>query len=370
MEGAQNAVRSFGIRKENEVLIGCTLKSDQRAVEAIAYCVRQIGARVSILMIEEPIVNQPPPRALIQAMRSVDYYLDMGAGPPVHGLDRYISMFDYGVSSIEGLATRPDFLASEVARYPVEILFEIQNRLKWKICRNQVDPSVNVTFRVTDDRGTDLTYRVMVPEDMGSHVGADPLSAGSWADAPRPRVLTRGPFPTTTLVMGDLQYSAEGVLYVDATNYFGECEKPWKFTFHKGYCTQVDGPKEAKMLWDMTLGKYKNANRLREIGIVTHPKIVTNFPKMTPGAKIPLTPIFAGGGLGSFVIALGGNTGVGGVDTAYEHLVSLFASTLSPTLTADGEVIVDRGKLRILEDSSLREFAKKYGDPDYLLSPA
>ena len=38
-----------------------------------------------------------------------------------------------------------------------------------------------------------------------------------------------------------------------------------------------------------------------------------------------------------------------------------------PTLTVDGELIIDRGHLTALDDPGIRAIAAKYGDPDKLL---
>jgi len=39
-----------------------------------------------------------------------------------------------------------------------------------------------------------------------------------------------------------------------------------------------------------------------------------------------------------------------------------------PTLILDGEVLVDKGRLTVLDDPEIRRLASKFGDPDELLS--
>ena len=39
-----------------------------------------------------------------------------------------------------------------------------------------------------------------------------------------------------------------------------------------------------------------------------------------------------------------------------------------PTLILDGEVLVDKGHLTVLDDPEIRRLASKFGDPDQLLS--
>ena len=70
------------------------------------------------------------------------------------------------------------------------------------------------------------------------------------------------------------------------------------------------------------------------------------------------------------MIALGGDTGVGGTDATQDNITTFFATSEGVTITADGKPVVDRGRLLILDDPGLREYASRFGDPDELLSPA
>jgi hypothetical protein len=367
LKGAENAVRFLGIRPDSEVLLGYATTSDRSAVEAVATCIRRLGARLSTLIIDPPALNEPFPRVVYQAAQGVDYFLTMGAGPGLHSLDHYRLLYDHGVS-VCSIKPVPGFLASEEAHYPFGLWFEIHNRLKWQISRHEVDPGVNVTFRVTDELGSDLSWKVKCPENLGAFIGEEPLSAGWWGAAPRPRILTRAGFPPSILSMGDLQYSGTGVLYVDSTNYFGRTPEPWRLTFENGYCTKIDGGREGRIAWEMTVGRYLNGNRLRECGINVHPKAADRVPDFDPDARVPLAAVPAQT-FGDFLIALGGDTGVGGVDPGYEHTTTLFAVRGRTTISVDGEPIVEGGRLLLLDDPDLRRVAADYGDPDYLLSP-
>lgn len=366
MEGAENAVRFLGIRGGQEVLIGCTPSTDPNGLSALSGRIRAQGARVSIFMAEDRPVNQAEPRPLLEAIKACDYYVDMGAGPDPHARSMYIPMFDYGVPMARVSGAR-GFLASEAARYPMELWCEIHNRLKWRVCGDEVDPGRNVTFRVSDNRGNELSYRVKCPENIGAYIGDEPLNAGFWGGSKPKRVISRSTFPPRNLTMGDLQHSAEGALYVDATSYFGKAAEPWRCVFRQGYCTHIEGGRDARRAWEMTLGKYPNGNRLREVAINITPKMVAAIPEPAIGTPVPLTRLLAGG-LGTVLLAFGGDTGVGGVDPGFEYTTTLFTNTYGSTVTVDDVPIVEDGRLLILEDPELREFAQQFGDPDYLLS--
>ncbi|MFB3884639.1 MAG: hypothetical protein ACE144_05395 [Thermodesulfobacteriota bacterium] len=64
-------------------------------------------------------------------------------------------------------------------------------------------------------------------------------------------------------------------------------------------------------------------------------------------------------------LAFGNCIGGGG---PYYSTVHLDVYTYYPTVYVDGEKVVDAGHLTVLDDPSLREFAKQFGDPDFLLT--
>lgn len=367
MPGVENAVRFLGIFPEYKVLVGCSSKSNPALIEAVSTCIRRIGAHLSVLVTEPPVPNQPTPAVLMEAAKGADYFIQIGVGPGPHSRDFYILLFDYGVSA--GFVTMDEAnLVDEIGTYPFEVWGEIHNRLKWKISKDEVDPGRTANFHLTDDRGSDLTWSVRCPIDIGAWVGPEPLDAGSWAGR-RPRVMHRAGFGAFVVTMGDLQYTTTGTLHVDASNYLGETPEPLELTFADGRCTAIEGGELAQQTWDTAVAQNRNGDRVRELAIAIHPKSNREMPKYDPDIPVPVAPIprFSHG---DFWIALGGDTGVGGVDPGSENATALFAMTKSTTVTVDDEVILDRGRLLILDDPELREFAAQYGDPDYLLSPA
>ena len=178
----------------------------------------------------------------------------------------------------------------------------------------------------------------------------------------------RAGFGAFFLTMGDLQYTATGKLVIDATNFLGTTPEPITLNIADGRCTGMEGGELADKLWEVAVGDYRNMDRVRELAVAIHPKSNRPMPAYSPDSAIPVAPI-PRISYGDFSIALGGDTGVGGVDPGAEDRTSLFTMSKETTISADGEVFLDRGRLPILEDPDLREWAKQYGDPDYLLSP-
>lgn len=356
MEGANNAAKFLGITKECEVLLVTTARTERNAIDAVVYAAREIGAHVSILEVEEALPNLPFPRVCSEAARGADIYLEMGGGGTSHHLDGFKITYDIGASNVSVAA---DLLSHAAARYPLELWYELTRRVKRRIGHADPEGRHLVSFKVLDDRGSDLSVQAMYPEDIGAYIGVEPLVTGPAVDTPKYRYRGRGAFPPGSCVWGDLRHSATGVLVTDAAVPFGWLRPPLKLYFKEGFVQEVEGGPEAgrlKGLWK----PYRNANRLREIGLGTNP-----HTPLDPTRPFGLSTTRRAGTL---FFGLGGDTGVGGTDPSYESLRTTFSLVLTPTVFADGELIVDKGRLTVLDDPELRELAKKYGDPAKLLN--
>jgi len=354
LEGANNAVKFLGISKGNEVLLVTTAKIDRDAIEAVAYAVRGVGAHVSILEVEEPPPNQPFPRVCLEAARGVDYYISMGGRITHHHFDGFILTYDYGVSNVTIVG---EHLGTDASRYPLEVWYELTRRVKWRIGHADPEGRHLVHFRIVDGRGSDLHMQVMYPEDIGAYIGPEPLVCGPATEPPR--VCSRGGFPPGSCPWGDLGHSATGDLVTDAVLPFGWLKHPLKFTFRNGFVSDVKGAPEAEKLKDLWK-PYPNANRLREIGLGTNPHTPLDFTKPFGSWTTRRA--------GTLFFGTGGDTSVGGTDYSSEYLSTTFALVLEPTVYADDEIIIDNGKLTVLDDPELWELAKKYGDPAKLLT--
>ncbi len=357
MKGAEMAVECLGIDKGREVLFVITAKTDRNAVDAVVRASRAVGARVSILEVEETPPNQPYPRVCVEAARGVDIWCSMGGGPSSHHKDGFEITYDIGAQNV-GIETR--LLTSPAALYPLELWYELTRRVKRQIGHKDIKGRHIIEMKAVDDRGTDLHWRVRYPEDIAAYIGAEPLEAGPPVAEPKYRYRGRAGFPRGSCVMGDLMHSATGVLFADAAVPFaGWIKPPLKFTLKDGYVTEVEGGPEAKKLKDLWK-PYPNANRLREIGFGTNPHTPLDFDG-------PFSSWITRRA-GTLFFGFGGDTGVGGTDPSSEDLQTTFCLNLRPTVYADDKAITDNGRLTILDDPELREFAKKFGDPAKLLN--
>ncbi len=360
LEGASNVVKFCGIEKGNQVLIVCTPKTDRCEVDAVAYAARLVGARVSILEVEEKAPSQPYSPVMMAAVRAADFRIDMGAGPASVEKDGFIITYDYGVSNC---AIRQGFLNHDAARYPVDLWYEINNRLKRRIGHTAPDARHIVNFRVIDANGSDFHIKIRYPEDIIAYVGPEPLLSGR---GPRPRVCYRGGFPVGGCPAGDLLDSGKGVLvpeyFGEAGGSFGRLKSLLKLTFENGLAIDAQGGPEAERFREM-LKAYPNANHLREFGIGSNPHLP--LPPDLP-AGIPFWASTRRAGV--LYLGWGGDTGVGGTRVGIELFSYPMAINTTATIYADDEIIVDNGRLTVLKEPELWEIAKKYGDPAKLLT--
>ena len=78
------------------------------------------------------------------------------------------------------------------------------------------------------------------------------------------------------------------MLYIDTSSYFGRTPEPLRLTFAAGDCTGIEGGEPARIAWEQTIGRYRNANRLRELAVTLHPKLFSRAPRWTPDSPVPV----------------------------------------------------------------------------------
>ena len=112
MQGAKVCCIDYGnVKKGEKVLILTDTKADQRKTEVIACVCREVGAEVTIIVMEvRELPNQEPPRAVVEAMKASDivfanlFYTVSHTNARFEAMKagtRYMGMYD---SSIDALA--------------------------------------------------------------------------------------------------------------------------------------------------------------------------------------------------------------------------------------------------------------------------
>lgn len=361
IKGAQNLVKLIGIGKGNEVVIVCTRQFNRREIDAVAHAVRSVGAHIYILEVEEKAPNQPYPPIIRAIGRGINFRILMGSGPSSLEKDGMVMASDYGISEV---TVSPGFLEHEAGRYPVELWYEINNLLKRRIGHTAPDKRHVVKFRVTDANGSDFQLQARYPEDIGAYIGTEPLVCGG---GPYPKHIFRGGFPMGLMPCGDLLDSGNGALAAEYRGRFMNTmmplRPPLRLIFKDGLVTDIQGGPQAEILKEQ-LAAFPNANHLREFAIGTNPHIP--LPALLPKRASAPGALWRAGNLS---IGLGGDSGVSGRRVGSELFSMPMLCMTGCTIYADDEIIVDKGRLPVLEEPALRESAWKYGDPEKLLTP-
>lgn len=348
LSGARNCIRFGNVKKGEQVLLFAETGIDNVILEALSVAAKEVGSNVSIL-IQDPIgLAEEVPPITAAALKAADMVYNFGYCI-THYKAGYLACFDYGTKV---LVVRPEreVLASPGAHFPIELWYKIGKKCQQIIRENPV-------VRITDNKGTDLTMSV-VGGGIGAYIGSIPREPGPAT----PGYI--GTFPPGTTVWGDLNYTANGVVYLDGLYTHTRLNPPMKWTIENGFVTKIEGGSEVDEINGLIKG-IKNANRLAEVGFGMNPKITVNLDAATPAARIS-NLLSCSRRAGALFMGIGGNSLLGGRDQS--DFVSIYGILYEPTVTAGNLTIADQGKLLVLEDDDIREAAREFGDPDEVLS--
>jgi len=347
--GALNCVRFGNVKAGEHVLILAEPGADDAVIEAISIAAKGAGGVVSVLVKEPTPIGVPLAPPVAAAIQAADLVYDLGF-PTVHSEAGFLAAFDHGTRN---LIVRPEagVLASEAARFPLEIFFLLGKRTQARI-RKQ--PSVHVV----DDKGTDFHIEA-VPGAVGPYIGPLPYEPGPAV----PGYI--GTFPPGTTVWGDLNCSANGTLVLDAAFSFEAPGESIVWKVKDGWIVEIDGGREAAAIREAIHGR-PNANRFAECGFGLNPKV-----SLAPGTAQSVaarvsTVLSWTRRAGTFFVGMGGNTLMGGRDAS--TVVPIYGVLKRPTVAAGAEVLIDAGRLTMLDmpDDELVSLSNKAGGKEWL----
>ena len=207
------------------------------------------------------------------------------------------------------------------------------------------------TVRVTTPLGTDVSFEINPQTICGSY---DPLyMAGDMIGIPGGRV-------------GMLPEHGYGILYAEAM-VPGQSPpqvfmtKPTKIVWDDNWAVDISGEGEStEWLVNMIETGDKNARWWGECMFGIHPK--SNAFGYPAG---PVTVYF--NGMHSRPDTLHNALGHSAAGTAVVSNRHIDTFVHNQTVYVDGDKLIDKGHLVVLDDPGMREFASRFGDPDKLL---
>lgn len=353
-KGARIFVLDFAKIKPGErLMILADDLADPFVVDLLAEIARDARAEVATTWIEHSsTVYTKTPEGVYEGLKKFDklFRCTMNTGHHTLGLTR--AMGEYGLSIYTLVPCDTDLLTSEAAKFPLELTYAIVKK-SVQICRSAK------TIRVTSEKGTDLTTELN-PKNWGTYWG-DWIEGwgeewGPYTDRAIPGD-TPGTFPPSACGTYPKPDTGNGVVYFDDMSSIGLIEEGeiLKITFKDGWAVRIEGGEKAQRLEEL-LKPVQNSKHLAEIMFGTNPKSRINL-KQEP------VPLEAERHAGNTHIALGRALGA-----KYPAKTHFDGFVLKPTVYLDGKVLVDKGRLTVLDDPKIREMAKKYGDPDEVLA--
>jgi leucyl aminopeptidase (aminopeptidase T) len=346
VEGARNCIRFANVQEREEVLILAEPDAELAAIEVISLCCRENEANVLVLYKEKTEFGREISPVIAEAIKAADTVFDLGY-PIAHTKAGVIANMDYGTKIIM-VRSDAELFTTEAAKFPLDLWYTMGRLMHRRIREN---PSL----RITDSKGTDFRMEID-PRCVGGFIGPIPLEPGIAVPG------YVGPFPPGTTLWGDMKYSANGEIFLDGAYDFGNIAEPIKWTIENGWVVDFQGY-GAKALSDLAR-RSQNANRFGKMGFGMNPKVIANFDAPSPQLRAARL-FYSTRRAGTFFCSMGSDALMGGKD--WSPQVPIYAILLEPTVFLDDEIFIENGHLRVLEDPSIREKAREFGDPRKLL---
>lgn len=345
LAGARNFHAFFGVKPQDHILLLPTfdfLENDPPTVQALIQAGEEIGARVSVAVIEPCSMHGNPPRPIARAIESSDVFLAMGDKNPNpisgHCLTALRARWDYGAKQSD-LHGGKGILATECSIFPCEIILAVGRSLMSKLKKGQ-------RLEIVDDRGTHLVVPYKTSDIYGEVLALEnghlmPGQRSTW------------PLGNITILPGE---SLSGVAMADCISGVPKIlENPARLAIDHCRITEIEDREETSRV-RTELAKPENSNFVDKIMVSLNPKASitrgihrSRFGELSQAAGVAK-------------IGIGDRPG---------YVSSLFYTAvflLRPTVILDGEVLFDHGRPSAFDDPEVRKIASKYGDPDELLS--
>lgn len=305
---AANVVNScMSIKKGENVLIIID-ESTRNIGQALWEEAKNVGAEVmAVEMLPRQVNGEEPPKAIAAAMKASDVVI----APTLKSISHTKARRDANQAGAR-VATMPGITEEMFVR----TLSGDYNEIKDKSLKLAKRLENVKNIRLTTPLGTDITMnfegRVFEP-DSGI------IEENDFGNLPGGEVMT-----------GPLEGTSNGVVIVDGVmSGVGVLSKPIKITVENGYAIKIEGEEEAEKLKGLLDQFGKEAYNIAELGIGT------NHMAILTGNVLEDEKVF-----GTVHVALGNNASYGGKVTVGIHLDGIIKN---PTLTADGEVIIENG---------------------------
>lgn len=387
MPGVMNcATNVVKISPGEEVLILADTTTDVDIVDAYRIAYEITGGKVSVITIKadgagassnqitDNTLTGKWSKTVVGAMKGCDLFINLSGYADMHGLygtcakEFGMGMMDmwknYKTKCLSVTISNKEALASDWATYPQPLFEYLNYKAHEHVLRASKGDMENAVIRVTDPQGTDIQLTGFSMCTKGEIQKSDEVPPFYAFGTAQVGLLPHEPVP-----------NANGVIVATSihTGYIPRMEA----TVQNGRVVNLKGGGEVSKAWMRDWERGKNAtsagretpfgeskgpgiNWLEEIMYGVHPRSFRlGYKYRYEGSES--FHAWAGGTRRSGVLHFGIG---GGKDKWYRHRdLEIFF----PTLTINDEIIIDNGRLKVLDFPEVRKEAEKYGDPELLL---
>ena len=313
---AHHLLSNAGIKPDHHVLV--VGDSHTQPLAEIFHAAASTLAKESVLAIMAVRRNhgQEPPRIITEAMAASDIVIHAVTYALTHtDATRYAQAKGTQIFTMRGLTE--------------ELMFRML-RMILELDRGQL-------LRVTNAMADRLTRAksVHLTSDLGTDIRMDVIGrqAISLAGQGRPGHLGGSAFPGEAAI-APIEGSANGkIVFEYSMDNLGLLDQPIHLTVKEGSVTAIEGGSSADELRRLLDQSDAGATNIAEFAIGTNP-VASMTGNMAENKKVR----------GTVHMALGDNMTIGGAVRSDVHLDGM---VLRPTVTIDGETLVDRGRLMI-----------------------
>ena len=387
IEGATNCIKNVAnVKPGEEVLILSDTTVDRDVVDAYRIAAEVAGGNVSVLTLKSKIAGAGPnkildegyfvpwPKMAWHAMVVSNVCLNLSNYIEVHSLfgaaqtqwvQNYMDLKEkYGTRLVRVQISVKETLASAYAKFPEPLLQFIGATAHQQVLDASGEDTLKADVKLIDLEGTDLSFK-----GFGFVVkwrfGGEKEETTPWKDFGSYNVGLQPYEP---------EPNANGVI-VSSALHTGPIPR-MKITVKDGRGVNIEGGGVVGKIWLKDWAKNKHVrsegrvfcarkepgiNWLEECMYATHPKAFrVGESYMYKGTDADHSWFTGSRRSGTLHLAFGG-----GIGKEYKHRdVEIFF----PTLTINKTAIIEKGRLKILDDPKVRKEAEKYGDPDELLT--
>jgi hypothetical protein len=346
-EGARIFVEDWAkVKPRERVLVLADDTTDAGVARAVLDCARATGADVTYVEMAKPDTAWgEPSEVVLGAMKQAQKCLSLAL--VYHDRRTTIARREHGMAMFFLLPPVPSTLLGSAAAFPIELCTEIGRQ-----CARRLRAASRL--RVTSARGTDFSAD-LDPRNCT----ADP---GGWLEAwDAGRVVGTTPgegsntFPPGVVLAYPTPGSVEGVAVFEHHVGVGPVATHLAVRYENGRCVEAQGEGAEKLA--ALLAGHEHATEVAEIAWGTN-------PLQTLSLATERNPIDAERHSGTVHVGIGPSPIFGSRTTSRLHLDGL---VIRPSITLDGEPIMEDGHLLVLDLPEVRELARRFGDPAELL---